>query len=375
MKICYVITKADEIGGAQVHVRDLAINMQDLGHEVIVITGEKGALVNQLVSNNINVEIDENLQRSVNPFLDIMAFISLRKKIKKISPDLLALHSSKAGIIGRLVAKSLDIKSVFTVHGWAFADGVSGFKRKIYIYIERFYANFLSDQIITVSEQDKKLALKYNVASSDIMTTVHNGVYGRVGNINNTSINKKLKLVMVARFSEQKDHKTLLKALSTIDRKLWSLDLVGKGKYFDKTKILVSDYNLDRNVNFLGERNDVLDLLQKSDIFLLISNWEGYPLSILEAMSCGLPIIASDVGGVNEAIKDGFNGYLVPRNDPVYLEKSINKLIDSYDLRQEYSVNNINDFNNKHHVSNMVKQTFKVYFDTVSEQQDAHVVI
>ncbi|MCD9485050.1 glycosyltransferase [Photobacterium phosphoreum] len=375
MKICYIITKADEIGGAQVHVRDLAINMQDLGHNITVMTGERGELVNQLVSNNINVIIDENLQRSINPFLDILAFISLRKKIKKISPDLLALHSSKSGIVGRLVAKSLGIKSVFTVHGWAFADGISGFKAKIYIYIERFYATFLSDQIITVSEQDKKLALKYNVASNEIMTTVHNGVYGRVSNINYTSINKKIKLVMVARFSEQKDHKTLLKALSKIDSKLWSLDLIGKGRYLEQTKKLALNYNISENVNFLGERNDVLEILQKSDIFILISNWEGYPLSILEAMSCGLPIIASDVGGVNEAVRDGFNGYLVPRNDPVYLEKSINKLIDSYDLRQEYSVNNINDFNNKHHVSNMVKQTFKVYFDTVSEQQDAHVVI
>lgn len=375
MRVCYLITKADEIGGAQVHVRDLAINMQDLGHDITVITGEKGALVNQLVSNNINVIIDENLQRSINPFLDLLAFISLRKKIKKISPDLLALHSSKAGILGRLVAKSLGIKSVFTVHGWAFADGISKFKRKMYIIIERFYATFLSDHIITVSEQDKKLALKYNVASNEIMTTVHNGVYGRVSNINYTSINKKIKLVMVARFSEQKDHKTLLMALSKIDSKLWSLDLIGKGKYLEQTKKLALDYNISRNVNFLGERNDVLELLQKSDVFILISNWEGYPLSILEAMSCGLPIIASDVGGVNEAVRDGYNGYLVPRNDSVYLEESIKKLIDSYDLRLKYSINNINDFNNKHHINNMVQHTSKVYFDVISEQQDVHAVI
>ena len=172
---------------------------------------------------------------------------------------------------------------------------------------------------------------------------------------------------MVARFSEQKDHKTLLKALSQIDKKLWSLDLVGKGKFLEQTKTLVSDYDLNGNVDFLGERNDVLDLLQKSDIFLLISNWEGYPLSILEAMSCGLPIIASDVGGVNEAIKDGFNGFLIPRHNSEYLKNTINKLINTYELRQEISFNNINDFNNKHHVSNMVEATFKVYSNTISE--------
>ncbi|TOG57259.1 glycosyltransferase, partial [Vibrio parahaemolyticus] len=73
--------------------------------------------------------------------------------------------------------------------------------------------------------------------------------------------------------------------------------------------------------------DDVEELLSKSDIFLLISNWEGYPISILEAMSYGLPVVASDVGGVRESVTHGYNGCLIPRGDVEYLKNTIDDLL------------------------------------------------
>ena len=86
---------------------------------------------------------------------------------------------------------------------------------------------------------------------------------------------------------------------------------VGDGPDFYKAKLVADELRLGESVVFLGARTDVAELLPKFDVFLLLSNWEGFPISIIEAMRAGLPVIASDVGGVKEAVIDGVNGYLL----------------------------------------------------------------
>ncbi len=362
MKICYIITKADEIGGAQVHVRDLSIAMIKKGCDVLVITGEEGALVRQLRDNSVKVIVDNNLKREINPFYDIKAFFSLRRKIKSFSPDIIGLHSSKAGILGRLIAKSLSTPSIFTVHGWAFADGVTERKKKLYILIEKIFAKLFTDKLITVSYQDKDLALKNNVSKCSNMIPIHNGVIDQFkSNDFRRSNNNIINLIMVARFSEQKDHVTLFNALKDIDKNNWKLSLVGKGPLLDRLKKLAVDYKIDENISFLGERDDVPQLLLSADIFLLISNWEGYPLSILEAMSAGLPCICSDVGGVNESVIDNKNGYLIPRNDYIYLRNKINFLIKNKNERETMGIEARNSYVSQHTLHKMVEDTFNLY--------------
>ncbi|TOG57356.1 glycosyltransferase family 1 protein [Vibrio parahaemolyticus] len=362
MRICYIITRADEIGGAQVHVRDLCIALKKRGHDITVITGEGGLLVEQLNNNDIPVIISHNIKREIKFKYDLRAFFSLRKILKELSPDLLALHSSKAGILGRLVAKSLGIPTVFTVHGWSFAEGVKSNKRSLYMRIERLFCRYFSDQLITVSEQDRELALKNNIAEERIMTTVHNGICPpKYPSCYRDFSKETFKLVMVARFSEQKDHFTLLQALSKLSSSNWEIDLVGKGKLVGFYKSLAIDLGISEKVNFLGQRDDVEELLSKSDIFLLISNWEGYPISILEAMSYGLPVVASDVGGVRESVTHGYNGCLIPRGDVEYLKNTIDDLLHDKETLKAMSSNNLNDYLEKHTINAMTEKTLKVY--------------
>ena len=96
---------------------------------------------------------------------------------------------------------------------------------------------------------------------------------------------------------------------------------------------MVADRALDGRVEFLGARDDVDSILARSHIFVLPSNWEGFPLTILEAMRAGLPVIASDVGGVREAVVDGVTGYLVPRDDVHALAARLRRLICDHELR------------------------------------------
>lgn len=360
MNIVYIITKADEIGGAQIHVRDLSIAMTNLGHNVTVIVGESGALTTQLQENKIKYLVEPKLTRNIAPIKDLICAIKLRSILKKLSPDIVSLHSSKAGIIGRTALLGSKIPCIFTAHGWAFADGVSEKRKKLYIFIERFFSNFCK-KIITVSRQDKELAIKYNVADNNKQIVIHNGMpdksieFPKMNNINET-----LKLITVARFSEQKDHTSLLMALSSLSQKNWTLDLIGKGPLEDEIKQLASKLDLSEKINFLGERHDVSKLLANADIFILPSNWKGLPRSIIEAMSFSLPIIASDVGGVREMVSSA-NGYLIPRGDSKAISSAVNTLIENQDIRVRMGNESRKIYFNYFNFNKMLNETHKLY--------------
>lgn len=363
MKILYVITKSNEIGGAQVHLRDLAERLQMDNHEVIVVAGEYGTLIEQLTVRNIATEVLPTLVRNITPLKDLNACMQLRSIIKKYNPDIIGLHSSKAGIVGRIAAMGLKIPVIFTAHGWSFTDGVKEKKRNLYICIEKIMANF-SDKIITVSEKDKELALKYKVASEKKQVVIHNGVidfYGKIGKCNRIKIDTgKILITSVARFSEQKDHQTLICALSELPNTNWELHLIGKGETQKNIELLVEKYNLSDKVVFHGERDDVPNFLLKSDIFVLSSNWEGLPLSIIEAMSASLPVIATNVGGVSELITKDV-GFLVPSKDINALKIALSKLINDENMRGMMGVQGRETYLSKFSFEAMYRKTLSEY--------------
>ncbi|MBO2611444.1 glycosyltransferase family 4 protein [Shewanella algae] len=370
MKICYIITKADEIGGAQIHVRDLCERLQNEKYEPFVIVGEYGELVEQLEYIGIKVYIIKNLVRNISPLKDIKAILDIKRVLRKEKPNIVSLHSSKAGIVGRLSCWLTSIPCVFTAHGWAFADGVKGHLK--YIYIEKSLA-FLANKIITVSEQDCSLAIKYKVASVDKLVTIHNGM--KEQSFSEIIVNKRLRkddtqvrLISVARFSAQKDHETLLIALEKLSRitSNWRIDLIGKGPLLQYTKNRAAELGIDKFVSFLGERSDVDTLLSKYDIFLLISNWEGFPRSILEAMRTSLPVIASDVGGVSESVKDGINGYLIPRKDADLLAERLKELVMDERKAIQYGEAGRQIFLNNFTFDEMYNKTKLVYIEVLS---------
>ncbi len=360
MKVCYVITKAKEIGGAQIHVLDLAIALKSNGNDVTVIVGEYGDLVSRLEENNIKVFILDELVREISPIKDLICTIKMRILIKKINPDIIGLHSSKAGIIGRLAALGMQVPVVFTAHGWSFADGISEKKRYIYMNIERFFSQFTS-RIITVSEQDKQLALSCRVANVNQQIVIHNGVHDiQLAKKINVDSNL-VKIISVARLSPQKDHATLLNALAQCGCDNWELTLVGDGPDMDKIKKQVSLLEMEDKVFFVGEVRNVASLLSKSDIFVLSSNWEGFPMSILEAMRASLPVVVSDVGGCSESVLDGVNGFLVSHKNKDALSEKLNLLIRSKKLRVEMGEAGRYIYLNNFTFDKMYEKTYSLY--------------
>jgi glycosyltransferase involved in cell wall biosynthesis len=326
VRIAYIVTRADPIGGAQIHVRDLAAAVQAQGHSATVITSGSGPFIDGLRAQNTPTIVLRHLAVPIGPARDLRALREIRAILGELRPDLLTAHSSKAGVLGRLAGRSLRIPVVLTVHGWSFTPGIPSRQAAVYRQIERFVGP-LASKIITVSEFDRQLALDARIATAARVVTVHNGMPDVSLRLRADPVGTPPRLVMVARFGPQKDHLTLFNALAGLQGHPWELDLIGEGPLMGEMASLAAALGIGGRVRFLGQRTDVDEILAQAQASLLVSNWEGFPLSILEAMRAGLPVVASSVGGVSESVRDGETGYLIPRGGVDLLRDRIGRLL------------------------------------------------
>jgi glycosyltransferase involved in cell wall biosynthesis len=364
MNIAFLVTRADPVGGAQIHVRDLALAVRSKGHSPTVITSGTGPFIDDLRAHHAPVIVLKHLSAPISPIQDLRAFREVQATLRTLKPDLLATHSSKAGILGRLAGRTLEIPVVFTAHGWAFTPGIAPSRAAIYRGIERLAAPF-SSKIITVSEFDRQLALKARIASEHRLVTVYNGIPDVPADRRAEPGRDPVRLVMVARFEAQKDHPTLFHALSGLKDQSWELDLIGDGPLRGDMELLAKKLGLDPRVHFLGQRRDVDQCLAKAQISLLVSNWEGFPLTILEAMRARLPVVASSVAGISEAVRDQETGYLVPRGDVMLLRDRVSRLLSSAALRTEMGAKGRTRWEQHFTLDQMVDHTLNVYREVV----------
>ena len=365
LKIVQVITRMDHAGGAQIHVRDVVSYLQRQGHPVHLITGAMENIhqgFGHIPTYHVN-----KLVRELRPLADVRAFFETRKILKMIDPDIVATHSSKAGIIGRLAAKSLRIPVIFTAHGWSFTEGMPNPKRAIYRLIEKL-AGVFTDRVIAVSEYDKQLAIRRKVIHERKIISIQNGVHDYP--LKHPKVfNAVPRLTMIARFDIPKKQINLLESLSKLKHLEWTMHFVGDGTEKLKAEQYANELGIAHRVFFEGWRKDVETVLEKSDIFLLISGYEGLPLSILEAMRAGLPIIATEVGGVKEAVKVG-NGILVETDDHEGLKSAIERLIKDKDLRTQMGTKSRKLFEEQFTFAKMMEETMSLYWTIARKEEN-----
>lgn len=332
MKVAFVITRCDDIGGAQIHVRDLATALRKAGYEPVVLAGSDGVLAEELRARGIPFHRLPHLARDVGPLHDMRCFSELRQALREIRPDIVSTHSTKAGFIGRITGRWLGVPTLFTAHGWGFTEGRPPLQALGFWIVERSTAAW-SARIITVCESDRRAAVRARLAPPHRLVTIHNAMPDVVPRLHAQPHRTPPRLVMVARLSHWKDQPTLLQALSGLRDLDWRLDLIGDGPLRGALEALTRELDLTSRVRFLGFRRDIAEQLSRAQVFALVSKWEGFPRSILEAMRAGLPVIATDVGGVRESVVDGKTGYVVARGDVEQLRERMRSLIISCERR------------------------------------------
>lgn len=368
-KISYLITRSDTVGGAHVHVLDLACRAQADGHSVEVLVGGNGPYATLLRKAGLRVVNLRYLTRPIRPHLDAMALLEVKNALRCFQPDIVHAHSTKAGLVGRAAARMAGAPAVFTAHGWAFTEGIADRSRRLALFLEK-RAVPLSDAIICVSEYDRQLALRLRVADASLLTRIHNGVPEVLPELRSSgSHDKALRVVSVARLDVPKDHALLLHALAAIRHLPWVLELIGDGPLTDTVRRLAVDLGVVDRVTFSGLCNDVPARLARSDVFVLASNWEGLPLSILEAMRAGLPVVASDVGGVAESVADGVTGFLVPRGDRTALTERLERLLLDAGMRQQMGLAGRALYEREFSFEVMYERTQRVYRDVLARRR------
>ncbi len=365
MRVAYIITRADDVGGGQVHVRDLAGALLAHDHEVTVLAGGSGRFFKELDALRIPRRSLRNLAMPISPAKDLWALFEIIRALREIRPDIVATHSAKAGLLGRAAAALVGVPAVFTPHGWSISDRISASRGKIFRLLERLAARFTA-RIINVCEYERSLAQKYHVAGLERLAMVHNGLADVDETLRADVSLKPPRLAMIARMAPPKDHETLLRALSGLRDLPWTLDLIGDGPLETHLQRQASRLGIQNRVRFLGFHSQPERLLRDSQIFVLTSRSEAFPYCILEAMRAGLPVVATAVGGIGEAVVAGHSGLLSPVEDVNALQQNLALLIGDAELRKEYGKNGRRRYESHFTFDEMFRRTFQVYKESVA---------
>jgi glycosyltransferase involved in cell wall biosynthesis len=370
LKIAYIITRGDAVGGASIHVRDVARAMLARGHQPLVLLGGEGPVADQMARHGIPFHTLRFLRREIRPLRDWRAVGELTQVLRHFRPDLVSTHTAKAGWVGRAACARLGLPAVYTPHGWVIGSRISAASGLWFTAAERMAARWCR-AIICVCDYEKQLALEKGIAPAERLHVVPNGVRDVPEEQRAEPGRTAVRICSVARLEPPKDHATLLRALAALPTRDWELDIVGAGPLEAKMRRLAGSLGIAQRVNFLGYREDTAQILAGSQLFVLCSRSEALPRSILEAMRAGLPVLAADVGGVREAVEDGVTGLLVPAGDVPAVSTALTGLLGAAGLRQRLGAAGRLKFERTFRVERMIESTETVYASVLNTRASA----
>ena len=360
-----MISRSDPIGGAQIHVIELARALQDAGHAVMVLAGGSGPMFDRLRELGVPARSIPDMIREIDPIRDLKALLQLRQALDAFDPELVTTHSSKASWLGRALAALARVPVIFVVHGWLFRSGseLSNFEQ-VARFAEWVTAP-LAERLLAVCDYDRAIGIERNIAPPEAFSVVHNGLPDNDPSLRADPGRSPPRIVMVARFDYPKDPVTVIRALAQLRELDWRFELIGDGPDRAKIEAAVRESGVGDRIELLGTRDDVPERLAEAQIFTLVSMREGFPISILEAMRAGLPIAAADVGGIREAVIEGQSGYLVPPADPNALARALEPLIRDASLRQRFGAVGRARFESEFVFETHLRRTWAIYLDVI----------
>lgn len=354
-----------QIGGGESHLLSLMENINLEIYEPIVLSFTDGPMIERLKEMNICTYIIP----TEKPF-DIrvwkkVAALLVREKIKIVH-----CHGSRAMSNVFKAAKTLKIPIVYTIHGWSFHEDQHPFLKRLRIISERFLTS-RADLNIAVSKSNMQTGKKYFPHFK--ATVINNGINQQKFNPANNFKNIRAEvnvcesdvlLIFIARFTSHKQPLSLIKSFAEalkINPELHLL-MVGDGDEKKKALKIIKKLKIEHAIHFLPFRQDVPDLLAASDIFVLPSLWEGLPIGLLEAMSMGKSIIATNVDGTKEIIQNESNGLLIETDNLVHnLTNAIVHLASDKDLRKRLAENAMQTVSDNFNATTMTRKIEKQY--------------
>jgi len=328
MRIANIITRLN-IGGASPPVISLVTGLAERGLESILVVGTperaEGTLVPEARARGAEVVELNALGRNPHLVRDASAFAGILSFLRTYKPDVVATHMSKAGALGRVAARIAGVRViVHTYHGKGFQVFSEGWKIATYLTFERRLATLASGSIV-VSEQQRKEFVQWRIGPPEKLEVIRYGLdlepYVAAADSDETlkaelGLASGVRLVgVVGRLVSIKGQDVFLRAAADIARHRANVQfvLVGDGQERPQYESLVRTLGISNHVHFLGWRRDIPALLSSFAVVVLptVLDFEGTPLAVIEALAARRPVVATNVGGVAEVVRDGETGLLV----------------------------------------------------------------
>jgi glycosyltransferase involved in cell wall biosynthesis len=358
-KILYVITKSNW-GGAQKYVYELATSLPKDKFDIGVILGGNGVLAQKLNKAGIRVINLENLDKDINIFKEFSVFINLLKIFKKESPDIVHLNSSKIGGLGSLAGRLAGIqKIIFTAHGFAHNEDRPATIKFILLMIG-YLTILLSHKTIIINKRELDQISKLPFLSSKLEL-----IYIGIGQNQTLKIEKEpngpVSIGTISELTKNKGLEYMIEAVARLKNKNITFAVIGEGEDRDKLTKLIEERGVTDLVQLLGFKENASSYISLFDIFTLTSLKEGMPYAILEAGLVGLPVIASDVGGISEMIENDQSGILVQPKNVEQIVEGLSDLISNFEKRRLLGENLKKNITQNFSIKEMLDRTKNLY--------------
>jgi glycosyltransferase involved in cell wall biosynthesis len=314
-----------------------ALPLDPARYRTTIVTGESGPLGAAAEAAGIEVLLEPRLVAPLSPRDDREACARLTRLFRERAFDVVHTHSAKAGAVGRWAAHRAGVPLVVhTYHGFPFHDFQSRARHAAYVAAERRLAR-VTDEVLAIGTGVASEALRRGLARPDHLRTVTPVVDARTVPRDATTRARARDLLdlpadarvvgTVGRVDFQKAPEHFVDAVGRLPEDVLAV-WVGGGPLLHEVRLAVERRHLGQRVRFVGERPDVPDLLPAFDVFAMASRYEGLPCAVVEAMRCGLPVVATAVNSVPDLVVPGETGVLVPAGRPDALASAMHALLD-----------------------------------------------
>lgn len=342
------------------------------------------------VLNDLGVQFEHvpDMYRSIHPNKDISAYRFISNKIKTLKPDIVHTHAAKAGVLGRLAAHNNRERPkaiIHTYHGSVFDGYFSPAKTKVFLAVERYLCR-ISNAVIAVSEHQKDdLVNKYKVAPAEKVHVIKLGFdlerFTEERAIKRESFRgfykiqeDEIVIAITGRLTAVKNHALFIEAIGLLKQQnpdiKFKAFIVGDGELLNPIMVMArnrglsvcapDEHHYDTDVIFTSWRKDIDVINAAADIVALTSLNEGTPVSIIEAQASSTPVICTNVGGVKDVVKDGYNGFLSEK-DSVFFTTRLKELIENPHLRNVLGANGKKSAMENYSYTRLVKETGDLY--------------
>lgn len=352
-RIAYLITNS-EIGGAQSHVADLLRAMRGQV-DAVLLAGGDGPLLDLARELDIPSIRLAAMNNALSPVKAIGALREVMKALRRAAPDLIHTHSAKASALARIAGRLLGIPVIYTVHGFAFKQAAPWKQRTVGRLAEWLLAP-LTSQMICVAEAERTMAASLPIRD-DRVSMIPNGIADSTARAHAGAPLRRI--VTVMRLAAPKRPDLLIQAFAAAQLPDCELVVAGDGPQRDALEQL-ADQEASGRVRFTGSVDNIPALLASAQAFVLASDHEGSPISILEAMRAGLPIVASDLPGIRHQLGDGSCGVLVG-NAPHAFASALLELASDASRRETLGQAARTRWEERFGLEPMVRATWEVY--------------